>query len=52
MMILLYLASVLTAKAFSIECTVLNFILATSVLVIMLVTSVIYSGSPIKSRGY
>ena len=52
MMIILYLADVLSAKAFSIECTVLNFILATSVLVIMLVTSVIYSGSPIKSKAY
>jgi hypothetical protein len=52
LMIILYLCSILSAKAFSIECTVLNFLVATSVWVIMLVTSIIYSGSPIKSKAY
>jgi hypothetical protein len=51
-MIGLYLGSCLSAKAFSIECTVLNFLVATSVVVIMIVMSLMYSGSPYRSLAY
>jgi Kef-type K+ transport system membrane component KefB len=52
LMIILYLCSGVSARAFSIECTVLNFIVATCVWVIMFITSLKYSGSPYKSTAY
>ncbi len=51
-MIGLYLGSKVSAKAFSIECTVLNFLVATCVLIIMVGTSLMYSGSPYRSFAY
>ena len=51
-MLLLYLASTVSAKAFSIECTVLNFIAATFVWIAMLVFALIFSGSPYRSQAY
>jgi hypothetical protein len=51
-MIGLYLGSCLSATAFSIECTVLNFLVATSVVVIIIVTSLMYSGTPDRSLAY
>jgi hypothetical protein len=51
-MIGLYLGSALSATAFSIECTVLNFLVATSVIVLLIVTSLMYSGSPYRSLAY
>ena len=52
LMIGLYLGSFVSATAFSIECTVLNFLVATTVLVIMIVTFIMYSGSPYRSLAY
>ena len=51
-MVLLYLGSQVSAKAFSIECTVLNFLVATAVWVILLITAFMYSGSPYRSFAY
>ena len=52
LMVGLYLGSCLSAKAFSIECTVLNFLVATSVVVTIIVMSLMYSGSPYRSLAY
>ena len=51
-MIGLYLGSIVSATAFSIECTVLNFLVSTTVLVIMIVTFIMYSGTPYRSLAY
>ena len=52
LMIGLYLGGQASAMGFSIECTVLNFLVATSVWVIMLVCAIMYSGSPYRSQAY
>lgn len=51
-MLLLYLTSAVSAKAFSIECTVLNFIAATFVWVVLLIYAFKFSGSPFRSPAY
>ena len=49
LMIGLYLGSQVSALAFSIECTVLNFLVAIGVMTIMIAFMLLYSGSPFKS---
>lgn len=51
-MILLYIFNAASAKAFSIECTVLNFIVATCVWIALLVFALRFSGSPYRSLAY
>lgn len=52
LMIGLYLGSHLSALAFSIECTVLNFLVAIGVFGVLLVCILMYSGSPLRSEAY
>ena len=49
LMIILYLTGHASAKAFSIECTVLNFLVAIGVFSIMIAFMFMYSGSPYRS---
>lgn len=51
-MIILYLTNHASAKAFSIECTVLNFLVAIAVFSIMIAFMFMYSGSPYRSQTY
>lgn len=52
LMLILYYYSCISAKAFSVECTVLNFISATFVWVCLLIFANWFSGSPYKSPIY
>jgi len=52
LMIILYLTNHASARAFSIECTVLNFLVAVGVFSIMIAFMFMYSGSPYKSQTY
>eukprot|EP00347_Sterkiella_histriomuscorum_P018444 403345487 len=51
-MLLLYLFGAVSAKAFSIECTILNFVAATFVWIILLIYALMFSGSPFRSNAY
>ena len=51
-MLSLYIFSAVSAKAFSIECTVLNFLAATFVWVVLLIYAIKFSGSPFRSPAY
>jgi MFS superfamily sulfate permease-like transporter len=51
-MLLLYVGSHASAKAFSIECTILNFLTSAFVLVSLLVFALKFSGIPYKSPVY
>lgn len=52
LMIGLYLGSQVSAMVFSIECTVLNFLVTFAVFAIMIAVMFMYSGSPYKSPAY
>ena len=48
----LYLGDMASGIAFSIDCSILNFLVATLVWIILLVYALKFSGSPYRSQAY